>query len=586
VPEDNNVVHTIANTSIGMEAEELPVSDNDTVKAEPQTIMKEVCDLIETVVVKLSRQELYDKIWEISVAGVAKKYDIPYSQLMKQVKAANIPIPPSGYWTKLSFGKPVEKTPLTGPKDSVVSLVKAVKTIISHEIVSAPATPKTSKVTQKNIVEKPVLPMLEDDKTKITPVPEEHKPVETYEQCGQTYNIYNREKLYQEVWEKPVTEVAKLYKVSDVTIHKVCKSLDIPTPGLGYWAKVKAGKPVQQTPLPHSDKPATKSGIRTGLEPHPQITAEVLQFLTPEDKSVVLSVATQIILPDEDARMHTKIIAHRKKVVEWHKESRKKDQYWNRRNKDNIPFLADTISEATLPRVCRIFDALIKAMEPLGCSLTDDLKFIVNGETVSLSVSESQDKVEHVPTREENIQLLKYEEEKKKYSWASKPNIRKYDYVYNGKISLAVGGEKSFRDCKSYVIEDRLGDILVQMYEASNTLRIQREAREAAERKREEEERQRAARRERYNREVERTNALVNESEDFEIACRIRAYISAVEQKEELTEEEVSWIAWAKQKADWYDPIMKRKDEFFGARDHGKDANQKKLEKSYSSWHW
>jgi hypothetical protein len=564
-----------------MDTEKLPVSEHDTVKAESKTIMKGVRELVETLVVKLSRQELYDKIWEISVAGVAKEYDIPYSQLMKQVKAANIPIPPSGYWTKLSFGKPVEKTPLNNPKDSVVSLVKVVKTTVS-----APAISKPSKGTQKNIAEEPALPMPQDNKIKTSPVPEAHDPVETYEQYGQTHNIYNREKLYQEVWQKPVTEVAKRYKVSDVAIHKVCKSLNIPTPGVGYWAKVKAGKPVQQAPLPHSDKPTTKSGIRTDLKPQLQIAEDVLQFLTPEERSVVLSVAAQIILPDEGAKMHTKIIAHRKKVAEWHKENRKKDPYWNRRNKDTIPFLADTISEATLPRVCRIFDALIKALEPLGCSLTDDLKFIVNGETVSLSVSESQDKLNHVLTREENIQLLKYEEEKRKHSWASKPNIGKYDYEYNGKISLMVGGEKSFRDCKSYVIEDRLGDILILMYEASNALRIQREAREAAERKREEEARQRAAWRERYNHEVERTNALVNESEDFEIACKIRAYISAVEQKEKLTEEELAWIAWAKQKADWYDPTIKRKDEFFGVREHGKDTNQKKLEKSYSSWHW
>ena len=163
--------------------------------------------------------------------------------------------------------------------------------------------------------------------------------------------------------------------------------------------------------------------------------------------------------------------------------------------KEAVPFLADTVSETVLPRVCCIFDALIKAIEPLGCSLTDDLKFIVNGETVSLSVSESQDTVEHILTREENIQLLKYEEEKRKYSWTSKPNIRKYEHVYNGKLSLAVGKEKGFRDCKSYVIEDRLGDIIVLLYEAANALRIAREAREEAARKREEEERQRNARR-------------------------------------------------------------------------------------------
>ena len=87
--------------------------------------------------------------------------------------------------------------------------------------------------------------------------------------------------------------------------------------------------------------------------------------------------------------------------------------------------------------------------------------------------------------------------------------------MYNGKLSLAVGKEKGFRDCKSYVIEDRLGDIIVLLYEAANALRIAREAREEAARKREEEERQRNARRERYNQEVDRTNALVHEAEDF-----------------------------------------------------------------------
>ena len=57
-----------------------------------------------------------------------------------------------------------------------------------------------------------------------------------------------------------------------------------------------------------------------------------------------------------------------------------------------------------------------------------------------------------------------------------------------------------------------MGDILVPLYEAANVFRIQREVQEAAEGKRKEEERQREARRGRYNLEVERTNALVNES--------------------------------------------------------------------------
>lgn len=98
--------------------------------------------MVDTLVVELSRKELYEKIWKISVAGVAKEYDIPYSQLMKQVKAANIPYPPSGYWTKLSYGKPVETIPLDSPIDEMVSLYKMIETIIYQPV----STPKAKTV--------------------------------------------------------------------------------------------------------------------------------------------------------------------------------------------------------------------------------------------------------------------------------------------------------------------------------------------------------------------------------------------------------------------------------------------------------
>ena len=45
---------------------------------------------------------------------------------------------------------------------------------------------------------------------------------------------YTRETLYEEVWNEPVSTVAKKYGVSDVAIHKICKSMDIPVPPRGY----------------------------------------------------------------------------------------------------------------------------------------------------------------------------------------------------------------------------------------------------------------------------------------------------------------------------------------------------------------
>ena len=72
----------------------------------------------------------------------------------------------------------------------------------------------------------------------------------------------------------------------------------------------------------------------------------------------------------------------------------------------------------------------------------------------------------------------------KNHKWASKPQIRKYDKVYNGKLRIVFGERSYIRDNDSEKLEDRLGDILVTLYEKAEENRIAREARDEAERKR------------------------------------------------------------------------------------------------------
>ena len=54
---------------------------------------------------------------------------------------------------------------------------------------------------------------------------------------------------------------------------------------------------------------------------------------------------------------------------------------------------------------------------------------------------------------------------------------------------------------------------------------------------------------------------------------------------EEATPE---WIEWAFKKADWYDPTKDVEDEYLGKRDHGKNKDEKDLDKIpvKSSWYW
>ncbi|GKS09838.1 hypothetical protein YDYSY3_08380 [Paenibacillus chitinolyticus] len=64
----------------------------------------------------------------------------------------------------------------------------------------------------------------------------------------------------------------------------------------------------------------------------------------------------------------------------------------------------------------------------------------------------------------------------------------------------------------------------------------------------------------------------------------MRRYIAAVEVSGNLNLKMMEWVEWAKAKADWYDPTIAREDEFFGIRDHKKNADQKKLERTGYKW--
>ncbi len=50
-----------------------------------------------------------------------------------------------------------------------------------------------------------------------------------------------RKQLYDLVWSKPRTQLAKELGVSDVMIGKMCRQLNVPAPMPGYWASLAAG---------------------------------------------------------------------------------------------------------------------------------------------------------------------------------------------------------------------------------------------------------------------------------------------------------------------------------------------------------
>lgn len=529
--------------------------------------------------VKLAREQLYKEIWEISVSGVAKKYNAAYNDLLKLCKETDIPVPESGYWTKLKYGKPVEQIPL--PESSSILEVtlpgndkpKRIRKVITKESVDENAELNQDDEPEEHSEDDAEDELGNDAKDAVEDESDDDIDDDAegedspYWSVRGKYNTYKREKLYKEVWSEPVVKVAAKYGVSDVAIHKVCKTLNVPTPPLGYWAKVKAGAEVKKTPLPKTNGPTETTGAKTfgGVkEKTADPSRKPLEFLSEEEREKLRRAAQEIKMPAENAQLHKKIAAHR-----------------------NQRFLSGIISNESLPRVYRILDALFRQVESLGGSVEDDLSLRIRKEPMRLEVVEGQDKVPHVITKEEAKALLKYQDEKRHHSWASEPQIRKYDYVFNGRLRISVRQARYFRDTDKVNVESRLGEILIELYEESEKVRLERVAKEEEARRQAEAERRKEERRKRYNLEVDRTIELENAAQDFQLAYRIRAYVKAVEASRdqgEMDAETAAWVEWAMKKADWFDPTVARDDELFGEREHEKGMSEKALKKYGQYW--
>jgi len=60
----------------------------------------------------LKRIELYNLLWEKPLKEVAEEIELPINTLKKICKDYVIPLPKKGHWTKIAFGKKVEKIQL------------------------------------------------------------------------------------------------------------------------------------------------------------------------------------------------------------------------------------------------------------------------------------------------------------------------------------------------------------------------------------------------------------------------------------------------------------------------------------------
>jgi len=377
-------------------------------------------------------------------------------------------------------------------------------------------------------------------------------------------DIYDREKLYEEVWNEPVIAVAKKYGVTDVAIKKVCKKMNVPTPGRGYWQKVKAGAKIDKPKLPKNKGISVeRSQYAKGSDPCVQ-GKEIIKLTSMQKQDYI-----QIKASEQLYNPHPMVDQAYKRLKNLWTKSREKDPVWHL----NGDMLDIRVSKSSANRALCIMNAVIKELISNGYSITGGIKWnkythvTIENESIGFRLHEHIKQVPHEKTEEE---IRK--EKKGHYVY-----IPTYDYLPTGTLILTIEyyhhiPRKNWKDTAKRRLEECLNDFIEGLKMAAAHSKIETKKRLEEEIKRQEEADYQSLQAERRAKELEKFELLEKDANDWQRTQIIKNYVDALEAlpATTVTEEELrqrrEYIAWAREKIDWINPMVAKDDEILGCR--------------------
>jgi len=371
-----------------------------------------------------------------------------------------------------------------------------------------------------------------------------------------------REDLYAQVWLEPMTILSEKYGISNVGLKKICKKLNVPVPGIGYWQRKKCGQQVMQTPLLKlSDPSAMKSYTiekRNILSQKPKLVREI------QDENI-----NELI---EQERMPKNKIRVPKHIISPHAYIRRTEAIYKKHRinfaglleLEGIGRLPIRVSPKCFPRAMRIMDTLIKALEQrnfritLSSSYGEHPHIFLLGEMIRFSFSETFTRKSRKLTKEEELEKDLYPQHwTKKYNYFPTGNLRfKIDVYSSNDLKTAwINGDDGR-------LEEQLNSIVIGLiraaYEASEW-RLEKERRDREWR----EEQLRREERERLRREEEkRVRDLFKHVDLWKKSQQLREFLEAFRiayifkhGKIEPGTKVDAWLRWAERCADRVDPL-------------------------------
>ena len=329
------------------------------------------------------------------------------------------------------------------------------------------------------------------------------------------YKEFTRKELYDLAWSIPMTKLAKQFGLSDVGLRKICTKHQIPTPQLGYWAKLQFGKDVKKIPLP----PPTK-GVIDKVFVSISAAREMPDVVIAAEMKARETIDVKIVIPEEPPKTLHQMAAATKRVL----RAATADDEGFIGTAGHAGTVQTLIARSNIMRVTAIVDMILKTLEDRGQEISNTDKgvdLIVDGECLNLSIYETKNKQAHKPTQAELRARANWEQDRIKWPTmygADTTHWRRWDYSPSGRLCVALTNPAAYfwkpenllgrwYDRKTGRVEDHLNDIIIAMHSGAALIRHLRELADEKERirqetadrvRREEERKQRIAKREAF----------------------------------------------------------------------------------------
>jgi hypothetical protein len=351
-------------------------------------------------------------------------------------------------------------------------------------------------------------------------------------------------------------------------------------PYAGYWARIRAGERLSIPALPKVTGELKKYirnyviKYRTDIDQlsDDELTSGAeLNLLRDETKVLIQDICTQIKVKDQLKNPHSIIAEHKKAIRNKGKKVNTPSQ--TTYNSSNYRIISNNssdnnilplyVSDLNVDRAYRIIDTIAKTVENLegwtkvGIHSNQYFAyFVVMYTSFYFNIAEI----------------------------SKKGKISKSDIGAPPRIILSLSAcnwidekfycRQEYSDDKNSPLEQQIGKIIYDMFVVGNRVMASRELDKRQE-KREEEERKRKRLLEDMRKdELEAIGILEQASKDWEKAQRIRKFAECMETKiknvadDEKREKLYSWLKWARNKADWLDPLTAKEDELLGKNKH------------------